>query len=281
MISVITPVYNGQRFIESCIQVVIDQRCVSVEHIIVDGGSTDGTVDIILRYASDYPHIRWVSEKDRGQSDAMNKGIAMARGDIIGFLNVDDFYEPNVLNRVADIFRTLPQPAFVAGNCKVWDADEHLLLINRPNKLRLADLLLGPAINPFPVNPSAYFYNALVHRLIGLYDVDDHYTMDFDFLLRAVQVANVMYVDETWGNFRLLGGCKTLEDMRRGHTPRRQTNLVKTYRSCLPFWQRWQITIAYILFNHVWVPARYFRDHPNELLPRFAARMGRVVGLKQ
>jgi glycosyltransferase involved in cell wall biosynthesis len=96
MISIITPVYNGEEFIESCIKVVIDQACPEVEHIIVDGGSTDQTVDIIKQYAKQYPHIRWISEKDRGQSDAINKGIAMAKGEILSILNVDDYYEPNV-----------------------------------------------------------------------------------------------------------------------------------------------------------------------------------------
>jgi glycosyltransferase involved in cell wall biosynthesis len=86
-----TPVYNGQRFIEFCIKNVIDQHCSHAEHIIVDGGSTDGTVEIIKSYAEKYPHIRWISEKDNGQSDAMNKGISMAKGEILGVLNVDDF----------------------------------------------------------------------------------------------------------------------------------------------------------------------------------------------
>ena len=97
MISIITPVYNGKRFIEFCIKNVIDQKCPNMEHIIVDGGSTDGTVEIIQRYAERYKHIRWVSEKDKGQSDAMNKGIRLAEGNIIGILNADDYYEPNVL----------------------------------------------------------------------------------------------------------------------------------------------------------------------------------------
>ncbi|MDF5711529.1 MAG: glycosyltransferase [Nostoc sp. S4] len=78
MISVITPVYNGEKFIESCLQVVIKQNFSEVEHIIVDGGSTDKTIDIIKHYANQYSHIRWISEKDRGQSDAINKGIYLS-----------------------------------------------------------------------------------------------------------------------------------------------------------------------------------------------------------
>jgi glycosyltransferase involved in cell wall biosynthesis len=112
MISVITPVYNGEQFIAACIQVVIDQQCPDVEHIIIDGGSNDQTVDIIKRYAEQYSHIRWLSEKDQGQSDAMNKGITMAKGEIIAILNVDDDYEANVLNHITEIFKPLPEPSF-------------------------------------------------------------------------------------------------------------------------------------------------------------------------
>ena len=121
MISVITPVYNGDRFIESCIRVVIDQACPNVEHLIIDGGSSDRTVEIIQRYATQYSHIRWVSEKDQGQSDAMNKGISMAEGKIIAMLNVDDYYEPNVLNQVLKLFQALPEPTLLVGNCHIWN----------------------------------------------------------------------------------------------------------------------------------------------------------------
>ena len=79
---------------------MIEQNCGDVEHIIIDGGSQDGTVTIIKQYAEKYPHIRWISEADQGQSDAMNKGLDMAKGNIISFLNVDDYYEPLVLNKI-------------------------------------------------------------------------------------------------------------------------------------------------------------------------------------
>jgi len=103
MISIITPVY-GERFIDSCIRVVIDQACLDFEHIIIDGGSTDRTVEIIKQYAEILTHPVDF-RKDNGQSDAMNKGIAMAKSLI---LNVDDFYEPDVLNRISEIFKALP-----------------------------------------------------------------------------------------------------------------------------------------------------------------------------
>jgi glycosyltransferase involved in cell wall biosynthesis len=244
MISIITPVYNGERFIKSCIKVVIDQACPDVEHIIVDGDSKDRTVDIIQRYAAKYPHIRWISEKDNGQSDAMNKGIAMAKGEILGILNADDFYEPNVLNRILELFKTLPEPSLLVGNCNLRDDEGNVLQVNKPSKLRFKELLLGHYVNPLPANPSAYFYHTSLHSILGPYKVDEHYAMDLDFILRAVQVATVKYVDETWGNFCLIKGTKTLDDIVNGQGPKRIERLIEDYRNKLSRIQRWQIAIA-------------------------------------
>ena len=99
-ISVITPVYNSIQFIEDCILNVINQKAINVEHLIVDGGSNDGTLEVIQHFSKEYPHIRFLSEKDNGQSDAMNKGIDLAKGRFISFLNVDDYYEEGALKDV-------------------------------------------------------------------------------------------------------------------------------------------------------------------------------------
>src|SRR5215472_1653392 len=93
ILSIITPVYNGEKFISGCIESVAAQKLAGVEHIIVDGRSSDRTMDIVRDKARVYPHLRWISEPDRGQSDALNKGIDMARAEYIGILNADDFYE--------------------------------------------------------------------------------------------------------------------------------------------------------------------------------------------
>jgi len=131
------------------------QGYIHLEHIIVDGASTDQTVKIIKHYSGKYPHIRWLSEEDQGQSDAYNKGITIAKGNIIAILNVDDFYEPNVLNRIAQIFKQLPEPSLIVGNCNIWDDGSKLKKVNKLARLELRDLLLGNWVNPFPVNPSA------------------------------------------------------------------------------------------------------------------------------
>jgi glycosyltransferase involved in cell wall biosynthesis len=233
MISIITPVYNGEKYIASCIQTVIDQNCPCVEHIIVDGNSTDNTINLIREYAVKHQHIRWISEEDRGQSDAMNKGVAIASGEVISFLNVDDYYEPNVLNRIVTRFKTLPEPSFVVGNCNIWNSSGEVIDINQPAKLRLLDLVLGLNVNPFPCNPCAYFYHRSLHDHIGYYAIDDHHAMDLDFILRAVQVAQMHYVNETWGNYRRIEGTKTFIDMSSGNADQRTRQLLRKYRKQL------------------------------------------------
>jgi glycosyltransferase involved in cell wall biosynthesis len=233
MISIVTPVYNGEQFIESCLQTVIAQECDEIEHLIIDGGSTDSTVSIIQKYASCYSHIRWISEPDRGQSDAMNKGIQLAKGNVLTFLNVDDYYEPGTLNQVNQRFKTLPEPSFIVGNCRIWNDYGEIIDINKPSKLRLFDLVLGLNINPYPCNPCAYFYHRSLHERVGDYAIDDHYSMDLDFILRVVQVAHVYYIDEIWGNYRRISGTKTFIDMESGDADRRVRQLLRKYRQHL------------------------------------------------
>jgi len=241
-ISVVTPVYNGANYIESCINNVIEQQCSRIEHIIIDGASDDGTTLVIKRFADQHPHIRWISEKDRAQSDAMNKGIFLAKGDIIGVLNVDDYYEPGVLQRVTELFKTLPEPSLLIGNCNMWGNDGDLLDVNRPSRLQLTDLLIGDeARYPFPVNPSAYFYHKSLHKKIGLYNVDEQYAMDIDFLLRAIPNSHVVYIDEVLGNYRLIRGTKTYEDMKTGRTEVRLQKLIHEHRSKLPPYQQYKV----------------------------------------
>jgi len=268
MLSIITPVYNSERFIATCIEAVIEQNCIDLEHIIIDGGSTDQTVPIMQQYADRYPHIRWQSEPDRGQSDAMNKGIAMASGEIMGLLNVDDGYEPGVLNRVVDRFKVLPEPTLLVGNCNIWDDAGKLVEVNRPAKLSLFELVTGVNIHPYPCNPAAYFYHTALHQNVGLYDVDDHYSMDLDFMLRAVQAANVVYVDEIWGNYRRLEGTKTVNDMHNGQMNQRVMQLLKHYRKQLPLHQQMQL-----FGRDSWATMHYFLNKPQALPDAIKAKM--------
>jgi len=283
-LTIITPVYNGERFIESCLKTVVGQNCPDIEHLIVDGGSQDKTTEIVKQYAQKYPHLRWISEKDSGQSDAMNKGIALAHGNIISFLNADDFYEPNVLTRVLTIFKDLPEPSLLVGNCNVWD-NRGIMYVNQPRKLRLEDLLMGTDIHPHPFNPSAYFYHKSLHQKIGLYDTNEHYVLDLDFIFRAVQAAKVKYVDETWGNYRFIEGTKTFEDHKRGESDKRAAALNNRHLESLPLFCQLRIRIKrYMIksfrkrsqFFYFFIRIQFYFRNPREIAEFFKRTSRRI-----
>ncbi len=213
-ISVITPVLNRKLMIEDCVKNVADQGDVITEHIIVDGGSTDGTVEEIERLASVTPKIKVLYGPDSGQSEAMNKGIAAATGDAITFLNSDDFFSLGAMREASEILAGLDGPAFVTGNCKLIDGSGKLVLWNKPSRLRLERLLVGDSFYPVPYNPSSYLYSRIIHELIGPYVPDEHYAMDLIFVLSCAADTRIkmMYVDRHWGNMRLMPGTKTFDD---------------------------------------------------------------------
>lgn len=269
-ISIVTPVFNGGRFIEGCLQEVIKQDCRNVEHIIMDGGSTDKTIEIIKDYAARYPHISWKSEKDKGQSNAMNKAIRLAKNEVLAILNVDDFYEPETLKKAQAWFRELHVPSLIIGNCNILDENDKLDFVNKP------DVKFYQVLQPWryvmPMNPVAYFYHRVLHERIGLYDENNHYAMDMDFLLKAIPVSQVRYVDEILGNMRMYPGTKThdsfadgtikgnVQNLARHHATRRglpyrpyialsiwmQNNAHGWDAPTLPFRAKWKI------YNKIW-----------------------------
>lgn len=226
ILSIITPVYNNIDYIEKCIQNVISQEYTSVEHLIIDGGSDDGTLDVIKTFAKEYPHINWLSEKDKGQSDAMNKGIKLAKGKYIGFLNADDFYSKNTFKRIYEIIESENAPSFIVGDCNVWNEKNELIYINRPYKLKPWHILSGYY---FPVNPSAYFYQKEIHTQIGEYKTDNHFNMDVEFLIEASLAMDLTYFPEVWGNFRLLPDTKTGNEQKNGQLEFRKQELFRKY----------------------------------------------------
>jgi hypothetical protein len=178
----------------------------------------------------------------------MNKGILLARGHIIGVLNSDDYYQPAVFSRVLNIFQQLPTPSLLVGNCNVLNDDEEITYLNRPSRLSLTNILIGGEKNQFPFNPSAYFYHKLLHEKIGTYDESNHYTMDLDFLLRAVRDAHIRYVDETWGNFRHIRGTKTFQSKVDNQLEANKMRVMNVYLKALPWLQRYWIKLIQYVF---------------------------------
>ena len=257
MITVITPAYNAAQYIEKCIQSVAEQAIEGLEHLILDAGSTDGTAAIVAEASLRYPHIRWVSEKDRGQSDAMNKGIAMATNPVISFLNVDDFYEPGAIPFAAEFFKTAPENTFLVGNCRVLKEDGTEYMINKPFPFDPVRFMLDYT---FPYNPSAYFYHKSLHQKAGLYKVDDHLTMDIDFIFKMMPFASVAYKDRILGNYVMVANSKTMQEIASG---RNVENLQHIFRENLPklkWTQRLDFAIQKGLGKHRGWLMHYYRN---------------------
>jgi glycosyltransferase involved in cell wall biosynthesis len=207
VLSIITPVFNGVKYIRKCLSNVAEQAFPGLEHLIMDGGSSDGTVDEIRFWMEKYSHIRLISEKDSGQSNAMNKGIRLAKGRIIGFLNVDDYYEPGVLKGIPDLFNDMAEPAFICGNLNIWNPDGSFYSFNKPDKISLIQILSD--LYEWPYNPSAYFYHKSLHDIAGFYNEENHYCMDYEFILEAARHIRLRHIDQLWGNFCTVADSKT------------------------------------------------------------------------
>ncbi len=199
-ISILTPSFNQGSYIEENIQSVLKQNYPNFEHIIIDGGSTDGTVAILKKY----PHLKWVSEKDRGQADALNKGLAMATGEIIGWINSDDYYENNIFREVAHEFD---------GNDVQWAVGNLTLLLEEINEklprmsppITYKNLVNNPDIVRQPVT----FFRKSSIESIGGWNPDLYMVMDYDLWIRLAKKTCPKMVGKNWAYFRLHAGQKS------------------------------------------------------------------------
>lgn len=177
-VSICTPTYNDARYLNGNIQSVMRQTYRNVEHIIVDGGSTDGIVDI----CRSYEHVRWISESDDGMYDAINKGIKMATGEVIAYLNADDRYYENTVELVVDYFANHPDVEFVYGNCTHIDQNEKPITTFRSLPYIKPLLRSGPIRWAQP----AFFWRREVNEKVGLFDSTMRTVADFDFFKRVL-----------------------------------------------------------------------------------------------
>jgi glycosyltransferase involved in cell wall biosynthesis len=195
LISVVTVVYNGAAHLEQAILSVIGQGYGNVEYIIVDGGSTDGTLEIIAKYAERIDC--WVSEPDSGIYDAMNKGIALAGGELIGLLNTDDYYEPDALQWVAERYISERTAGVYYGNHYLLQEDLNLRYKAYPHMKYWIGMC---------VCHQAMFVHRDVYRSIGTYDLFYNLSADYDFILRSC-LGKIPYIalDKFVVNFRNTG----------------------------------------------------------------------------
>lgn len=207
-ISIISPSLNQGNFIEETILSVLSQEYENLEYIIVDGLSTDETLSILEKYSD---KVTWISEKDSGQTNAINKGIRTATGEIIGYLNSDDILLPNTLKVVAQAFQENPAVMWVTGKSLIIDEDgkniRKLITIYKNLYLRMHNfksLLLVDYIS----QPATFWKKEIVSE-VGYLDESLEYVMDYEYWLRIYQKYRPVFVNEYLAGFRVHHASKT------------------------------------------------------------------------
>jgi glycosyltransferase involved in cell wall biosynthesis len=204
LVSIVTPSYNQARYIEATIRSVLSQDYAHIEYLIVDGGSTDGTVDVIKRYENRL--AAWVSEKDQGQTDAINRGFARARGDVLAWINSDDTYEPGAVAAVVKYLQQHPHVGMVYGDCNYIDEADHV--IGKFNAAQTNYLWLRQGYTHIP--QQTMFFRAKLWQQIGPLDPSFYFAMDYDLWTRIAARAEIKYLPRTWANFRIHTSGKTV-----------------------------------------------------------------------
>jgi glycosyltransferase involved in cell wall biosynthesis len=213
-ISIITPCLNGVNFIQDAIESVLQQDYQNFEHIVIDGGSTDGTVELV----GSYPHIKLISEPDINLYDAINKGIKLADGEIIGHLNSDDFYSKNVFGEIVRLFQEFPEADLVCGKACIFEDNP-----KKNNRTVIASYedpkFLGLSIESITLQPpiiNAKFFRKSLYNKFGLYNIDYPISSDKELLLRiTINGARSAACEKMVYNYRQHPGSITVKKLTK------------------------------------------------------------------
>lgn len=203
LVSIVTPSYNQAAFLESTLQSVLQQEGVDLEYLVVDGASTDGSLEIIRRCAGRLAW--WVSEPDSGQAEAINKGLSRARGEIVAWLNSDDLYLPGAVREAVSILEANPQLGMVFGDALTIDAQGRPL-----NRLSFGDWGLDELVGFRIICQPAVFMRRSVLERCGLLDPSYHYLLDHHLWLRIASQAPVQHTPALWAAARQHPGAKNV-----------------------------------------------------------------------
>ena len=205
-VSIVTPSYNQAEYLERTIQSVLNQTYDEIEYIVIDGGSTDGSVEIIKKYADKIAF--WISEPDQGQTDAINRGFAKATGDVLAWLNSDDTLEPNAVARAVEELQKHPEVGMVYGHGWFIDANDAKI-----GEFPSAQTDYGKLRRGYVhICQQASFWRADLWKKVGPLDDSIYFAMDYDLWLRLAKEAPLIFINEHWANFRLHGDAKSVAE---------------------------------------------------------------------
>lgn len=252
LVSIITIVKNGEKYLGRTIRSVVAQTYKNIEYIVIDGKSTDGTLDIIKRNEQHISH--WVSEEDKGVSDAFNKGLAAATGDLIGIINADDWYEPDALESVV---KRLEEGDVFYGNNQYWKGDQKDYRFKADHHLLVREMT---------INHPTVFVKRKMYEQLGNFNIDYKCAMDYELLLRFYTArVKFVYLDQTIANMQLDGISDA--QWKRGYKEVKNAKLkwLKTPKWKILLWyQKQLITIRLIKFlQYLRLDAvlRFYRKH--------------------
>jgi glycosyltransferase involved in cell wall biosynthesis len=242
LVSIITPSYNQGRYIEETIQSVLNQDYPSLEYVVVDGGSSDNTIEILKQYAG---RLTWISERDRGQADAINKGFRMAKGEIVAWLNSDDTYLPGAIRKAVRYLTAHPEVGMLYG--EGYHIDEGGEVIERYytepfDYRRLSEVC-------FICQPTV-FMRAEVIQAAGPLDITLHYCLDYEYWMRIAKRFRIGYLDEYLANSRLHADTKTLSKRMEVHQEILQ--VVRRHYGQVPV--RWTNAYAHVFLTEKLMP---------------------------
>jgi len=245
-VSIVTPSYNQGRFIEETIRSMLLQGYPHLEYIVIDGGSTDSTLDIIRKY--DREISCWTSEPDRNMYDAINKGMERVSGEYWAVLNSDDYYLPDTVQKVVDLFRRHPDMKVVTGAVRQIDGQGNYLHTRYPPRFNVKSMI-RMRTNGIIAHPATFMHREVIDR-VGKFNVNYPVLADYDYLIRIGLAYPVLTTRSVLVTYRVHGGKLSFDESRGSQKERNREVIVNHYREAcdvnmgLVWWDRLRVSLC-------------------------------------
>lgn len=244
LVSIITPSFNQSRYLEACIQSVLNQNYSNIEYIVIDGGSTDGSKEIIEKYTGQLAY--WQSKPDGGQTKALNIGYEKSRGQIVAYLNADDLLQPGAVESAVRCFEVNRELAFVHGACNTIDEEGNELKAPEGD-LVSHEFLLHTGMLPRIYQPATFFNRQLIKRPFFV-DETYHYAFDYELLLFLIRKGTDFFINKHFACYRIHPASKTALGSKQAYAEK--LSIQQKYGS--KYFMKWQLKkLSFNLKNKV------------------------------